>query len=60
MTDSVTQKTHTEIRRISKEEIDNLNFDVRIDTSQDNPWTKEGYDRGTDATAGDKRVGGAG
>lgn len=30
-----------EMRRITKEDWDNLKAEVRIDTSQDNPWTKE-------------------
>lgn len=29
------------MQRITKEDWDNLKADVRIDTSQDNPWTKE-------------------
>lgn len=32
---------HKVMRKITKEDIDKLKPDIRIDTSQDNPWTKE-------------------
>lgn len=36
-----TGETIKRLERITKEELDLMNPDIRIDTSQDNPWTKE-------------------
>lgn len=40
-TDPETGQEIKTMQRITKEDWDNLKADIRIDTSQDNPWTKE-------------------
>ena len=41
MTDPETGEEHQEMQKITKEDWDRLKPTIRIDTSQDNPWTKE-------------------
>lgn len=40
-TDEITGEKVQRMATITKEELDRLKPDIRIDTSQDNPWTKE-------------------
>lgn len=40
-TDPETGQTVQNMQRITKEDLDKMKPDIRIDTSQDNPWTKE-------------------
>lgn len=40
-TDKITGEKIQRMATITKEELDRLKPDIRIDTSQDNPWTKE-------------------
>lgn len=39
--DPLTGETIESVQRITKEDLDNIKPNIRIDTSQDNPWTKE-------------------
>lgn len=39
--DEATGQEIETVQKITKEDIDNMKPDIRIDTSQDNPWTKE-------------------
>ncbi len=39
--DPVTGQKTKNVQRITKENLDEMRPDIRIDTSQDNPWTKE-------------------
>ena len=34
-------ESHRTVERVTTEELDNMKPDIRIDVSQDNPWTKE-------------------
>lgn len=40
-TDEKTGEKHKVLEKITKKEIDEMRPDIRVDTSQDNPWTKE-------------------
>lgn len=40
-TDPVTGVASKRVERVTKEDLDAMKPDIRIDTSQDNPWTKE-------------------
>lgn len=40
-TDELTGEEYEVIEQVTKEDMDNLKPNIRIDTSQDNPWTKE-------------------
>ncbi len=39
--DEKTGEKHKVLEKITKKEIDEMRPDIRVDTSQDNPWTKE-------------------
>ena len=39
--DEKTGEKHKVLEKITKKEIDEMSPDIRVDTSQDNPWTKE-------------------
>lgn len=40
-TDELTGEKYQELQKMSKDDFDAMKPDIRIDTSQDNPWTKE-------------------
>ena len=41
VTNELTGEKTKELKKITKKELDEMKPDIRIDTSQDNPWTKE-------------------